>query len=125
MTKPIMSPERLKYEIGELAQRITALDADAKPVREQLGNIDRQRAKLAKDKADLERQLSSVSAEPRVSDHAVIRYLERMHGFSFEAVRKELLTPAVVNAMRSGVGTVRTNRGTFRLKDCTIVTVID
>ena len=36
----------------------------------------------------------------RVSDHAVLRFLERAYGVAVEEARAELVTPAVVAAMR-------------------------
>jgi len=35
---------------------------------------------------------NEVNKQPTVTDHAVIRYLERVYGFDFEKQREELLT---------------------------------
>jgi hypothetical protein len=59
-----------------------------------------------------------------ISDHAVIRYLERRHGFDFEAVRDEILTPAVRGAVNAGASGVKVDGGTFKIQDRTITTHI-
>lgn len=47
----------------------------------------------------------------RISDHAVIRYLERRYGFDFEHVRIEMHTEALELADRVGCGTVISKGG--------------
>lgn len=115
----------LNAKIEELRGRIDALEGDAKPIREQLGNIDRTKAKLRTELTDAQEKIKELSAKPRVSDHAVIRFLERKHGFTFEDVRAELLTDAVIAAMRAGAEGVKTPHGKLKLKGMTVVTFID
>lgn len=50
-----------------------------------------------------------------VSDHAVLRYLERVEGIDIEAVRRKLSVDAVDTAAAFGCGTVVLGDGT-RLK---------
>lgn len=59
---------------------------------------------------------------PRVSDHAVLRYLERASGMDFAAVRHKLLTPNVVAAMKAGARAVKVDGGRLIIKDDTVVT---
>ena len=44
--------------------------------------------------------------EIRVSDHAVLRYLERAHGLDVEAVRKHLAGLAVTGARLGAAGVI-------------------
>ena len=112
-------------EQAEVLQvRIAALDADAKPVREQLGNIDRQKSKLNAELSILRSQIADAKKTPRVSDHAVIRYLERKHGFDFEGVRNGLLTDTVRAALEAGLEGVKIDGGTLKLRDKTVTTFI-
>lgn len=50
-----------------------------------------------------------------VSDHAVLRYLERVKGVDIEAIRAELASPAVDTAVAIGCDTVKRGDGS-RLK---------
>lgn len=50
-----------------------------------------------------------------VSDHAVLRYLERVEGIDIEAVRRKLTVSAIDTAASIGCDTVRLGDGT-RLK---------
>ena len=66
----------LLKERHALSKRHEELTAEGAPLRAQLGNIDRQRALLRERIAVLEKQMATPDAEPRISDHAVVRYLE-------------------------------------------------
>lgn len=59
-----------------------------------------------------------------ISDHAVIRYLERCYGFDFEEVRDEIVTPAVRAAGNMGAACVKVAAGTFKITGRTITTFI-
>jgi predicted nuclease with TOPRIM domain len=115
----------LKESRDDLERRIDALTADSAPIREQLANLDRQRDKLRNELAGVKQRIAALSEKPRVSDHAVIRYLERRFDFDFEHVRQELLTPTVLAAMDSGIEGVKALGGTLKLKGRTVVTYVD
>lgn len=112
----------LREKKDELDARIEALRAEAKPVREQVSNIDRQLAKLQAECAEVRQKLAELTEKPAVSDHAVIRYLERKYNFTFDDVREELLTDTVIDAMRAGIPRVKMNGGTLILKGMKVVT---
>jgi len=50
-----------------------------------------------------------------ISDHAVLRYLERVRGIDIEAVRAEMMSPAIDTAVQFGCDTVKLGNGA-RLK---------
>jgi hypothetical protein len=50
-----------------------------------------------------------------ISDHAVLRYLERVKGIDIEAVRIEMMVPGVETAIAFGADTVKLGNGA-RLK---------
>jgi hypothetical protein len=43
---------------------------------------------------------------PRVSEHALLRYLERVYGLDVEALRREILTPEICGQIAAGAVTV-------------------
>ena len=119
-----MSKTAIHERIADLDTRIESLKTEAAPLREQIGNIDRQKTKLEGQRAELRKQLAVMDEKPRVSDHAVVRYLERKYGFNFEDVRSEMLTPVVIQAMNAGVAGVKFNGGTVKLKGKTVTTYV-
>ena len=62
---------------------------------------------------------------PIVSDHALLRYIERVIGIDVEAIRAELNCPAVRAAIEIGCGTVKLGNGArLKLRGQHIVTVL-
>lgn len=58
-----------------------------------------------------------------VTDHAVLRYLERVKGMDIDAIRREILTPGVVASIKAGATAVIISGTRFQVTDGTIVTV--
>lgn len=52
-----------------------------------------------------------------VSDHAVVRYLERVIGFDIDALRARIMTPTIERAIRSGVARVRIPEGVVVVRE--------
>ena len=67
---------------------------------------------------EMDKQTSSVT------DHAVIRYLERVKGIDIERIRKEIETPTVRAALRIGASGVRSKGVQYVIKGGKIVTVL-
>ena len=64
-------------------------------------------------------------AEVIVSDHALVRYIERVHGYDLTPIREMLLTDAVRTAARMGCRTVKLGCGArVKLRGHTIITVL-
>jgi len=59
-----------------------------------------------------------------VSDHALLRYLEKRFKLDLPTLRAEILTPYRVNAIEAGANKIRFDGLTFIVKDQTIVTVM-
>lgn len=119
-----MMKNQLEEQLNDLDDRILALGEDAKPVRQQLANIDRQTNVLRREREQVAAKLKEMREKPRVSDHAVVRYLERQFGFSFEDIREKLLTDVVRQAMDAGVESVKAHGGTLKIKGRTVTTFV-
>lgn len=115
----------LREQVDDLDRRIDALVNDAKPIREQIGNIDRHLNTLRAERGEIAKRLAEMSEKPRISDHAVIRYLERKYGFDFEAIRAEMLTDPVRRAIDAGAEGVKFNGGVFKIKGRTVTTYME
>lgn len=69
-------------------------------------------------------ELQRASADPIVSEHALLRWIERVEKHDIDAVRVRMLSPAVVEAIRfAGSGKVRHDGVMIIFKNNTIVTV--
>lgn len=61
----------------------------------------------------------------RVSEHAVLRYLERVKGIDLNAIRAEMATPAVIAAISAGARSFIAPTHTIVIEGKTIITVLD
>lgn len=59
----------------------------------------------------------------RVSDHAIVRYLERVGGVNIEAIKRMILTEAVEDAVQMGAREVNTKQFTVKADRGVIVTI--
>ena len=59
-------------------------------------------------------------ALPQVTDHALVRYLERSRGLNVEAIRREI-AQACVAAVRVGSLSFKTHDGAFQFRDGAVV----
>lgn len=108
--------------IAGIACELDRLEEAARPLRSQMSEIDREKGRLSAERKELERRLADAKDGPHVSDHAVIRYLERHHGIDCEAIRMEMLTPMVRQAVMAGAEGVRVNGGVLKIKGNVITT---
>ena len=107
---------------------VSELQAETDRCEASLGEAERVmsdlRTRLNEIRAELSKRLKP-SPEPRVSDHALLRYVERVIGVDTEALRAEILTDGVRAALKSGATGVTINGVKFIAKDGVIVTTLD
>ena len=119
---------RSRSEVMELMAlqqlRISEIDAELKPLRQSISQLDRKKAGAAAALQRLEKSLATMREGVIVSDHAVVRYLERRYGFDFEGVRMEIATPALRAAAEAGASGWKVEGGTFKIRDGTVVTYV-
>lgn len=101
---------------SELCHRIGALDAERKVQM-------RRQAEMTAEKKALSRAISELDNDPiTVTDHAVVRWLERRCGVDIEAIRSEIAGLAVPHI--GARGTVAVGAGLVMLIDGTKVVTI-
>jgi hypothetical protein len=52
------------------------------------------------ERLDLEKKIQSASIEPKISEHALLRYIERVYGIDLEAIQEKILTEQNKKAIR-------------------------
>lgn len=105
---------KIEIEKDDFQKRIKALENRRMIHRDQLKRYNN----------ELDRRKSMETLIPSVSDHALLRYLERVYGFDVEKIRKEILTPNVVTALKAGASTVKQDGINLVLKGNSVVTVL-
>jgi hypothetical protein len=110
-----------------LRDRLTAIEAERTGLVERARPLQQRIAALECERDEINRKLAALNntSAIRVSDHAIIRFLERKHGFDFEALRREILTPSRVLAIKSGAKAIDHDGVSFKVADGTITTVIE
>lgn len=62
--------------------------------------------------------------EPYVTDHALLRYMERVMGIDVERVRKEIMTEERKAVIKSGCNSFTSNGFRYVLKNRAIITIL-
>lgn len=120
--------ETMERELATLvAEYGAAIEALRTEMQERLqGPLERQgkvAAELASIRAELNDRRTRDAMVPTVTDHALLRYIERVHDVDVEAIRAAILTPAVVTAIKNGAAAVRSDECRYTIKDMAVVTV--
>jgi hypothetical protein len=108
-----MTVSELEAECNRLQLRVLELKEQGRQTQVQL---DANRSALAK--------LKRKAPTPRVSDHALLRYLERVKGVDVEAIKAEIMTPETIAAIKAGASAVNVNGCRMPIKDGCIATVL-
>lgn len=97
--------KRLRSEKGKLEEQHKQLASEVKNSQRQLSQVDRKLKEIDAEIKDL------TEREPVVSEHAILRYLERVKGLNIEEVKAEILD----DSLRSKIEVVGSGR--FPLRD--------
>lgn len=100
---------------SKMAARLSGIEGDAQRFRTRIGQID----------SEIRRREERDAVVPTISDHALLRYIERVHGIDVDGMKAELLTDTMVLAIKNGANAVKSSEGTFMIKGSTVVTFID
>lgn len=120
-----MAEGKRGHDLKAQQGRRDELLAEIKVISGQRAQIDNRERNL---KAELDRvqkkldQIQGGRTEPVVSEHAMLRYLERVKGVDLQGVVAEILTPERVRLIKS-VGTCEINVGGIKFIVCDRVVV--
>ena len=103
----------MKTRKSELATQLAALQREAQALNARLSKIQSEKSTLLRTQKSLDRQIYNLKTRaPVVTEHAIIRYLERVLGMDMEDIRNELLTDGVLALHNSGgSGAITTDKG--------------
>lgn len=89
------------HELKALQVRLSKAEADAKTARETAADANRAADAAVKVVQRIKDQIAAASTEPQVTEHALLRYIERAYGVDLEEIRKQIMTPQMANAIRT------------------------
>lgn len=120
-----MSTEiKLKKRRDEIIEEIGIIHTKKQPHKQALGVFEKEITLLSIEEGEIAGKLADLKKKPRVSDHALVRWLERKYGFDFEDERKKILDKGMIVAMENGAEGVKKDGGTFKIKGKTVTTFI-
>ncbi|WP_147023304.1 hypothetical protein [Microvirga aerophila] len=112
--------EDLKSKIETIHGRISEHHREMTALQGEVAQMEATRRSLL---AEVERR-SRPPDDVRITDHALLRYVERVFGIDVDAVRREILTDGVARCIELGASTITVKGIQFRVKYRSIVTVI-
>jgi len=111
--KSLMSQKAsLEVEISEAENKRCLIDNDLNFKRKKLNEIIN--------------KLNGISDEPQITEHALLRYIQRIKGVDIEEIKKEIMTDknkAMIETL--GSGTFKLNGIKMIVKDKTIITLME
>ncbi|WP_262272827.1 hypothetical protein [Microvirga yunnanensis] len=112
--------ENLKSKIETIHGRISDHQREMTALQGEVAQMEATRRSLL---TEVERR-SRPTEDVRITDHALLRYVERVFKIDVDAVRRQILTDGVAKGIEHGASTITVNGIQFRVKDRSIVTVI-
>jgi hypothetical protein len=103
----------LSAKIGRINTQITELKVVAGNITREITGIDAEIARIVR-----------VEPEPRLTDHALLRFIERVYNIDIEAIKAKIMTPGMIQAIKSGATAFTVEGAKFKIADNCIVTVI-
>lgn len=105
----------------------TALLAEQAKASAQLFSLEMERNEQLNRLAEIHGEMARrerVGPEPRISDHAMLRILERFEGLDLEKIRRDILTDRIIDALKAGATAITIDGMRFVVRDRTIVTAV-
>jgi len=75
---------------------------------------------------ELNKQINNISDEPQITEHALLRYIERIKGVDIKEIKKEIMTDQnkkMIETLESGI--FKLNGVKMIVKDKTIITLME
>lgn len=110
--------EQAERRLKALREELSSLDQKIRSETREIGDIDSQIAKL---QTKAKNQTKTVV----FTEHAILRYLERVKGLDIDQVKKEMVPDLVTQQIRAmGNGEYPVGTHSVKIKDNTVVTIL-
>src|SRR5258706_4358828 len=104
----------LKSKLEHINSKIQELKISAHTLSQEVVRLDSEVARRTR-----------VEPEPRLSDHALLRYIERVYNIDIEPIKPKIMTPTVIPAIKNGASAITAEGTRFKIADNTIITVLN
>lgn len=112
------SSSELKEMLHVLKMEKLQLDKGWIPIRSKARDVD---AKIK----EIEEAIRTIILKPRVSDHALLRYLQRKYKVNFDDLRDEILSDNVIAAIELGACSITVGGYQYMIVEKCITTILD
>jgi len=125
MTKHLELIEELREEIPQLQRNVEVFEAQIKTLKQCLHETKRSLQSKQQQLVKLEKRQEAPPASVRVSDHAVLRYMDRVLGLGVEQLREQMLTEKNKDMIKFARNCrIKSNGVELVVKDYVVTTVI-
>lgn len=115
-------------ELKHLATRREQVERRLKALREELSVLDQKIHTETRELSAIDAQVEQLKKKNKavvVTEHAILRYLERVKGVDIEAAKREMLPPEVSNQIRAlGNGEYPVGTHSVKVKDNVVITIL-
>lgn len=116
-------------KIKGLKSQLRALQSDAELLKIEIGNKQREYGNKLKTIKSIEEQIKSIEKKGnkvKISEHAIVRYFERVRGFDISEIEKEILTEEVLKLIDAlgGSGTYPNKEFKVVMKNNMVTTIM-
>ena len=117
--------EQIKKDVDKAERNVKQLKKDREMYQVLIGQLNKKISDGEVELSELKKKLNTFATNSFVSDHATLRYLERLGLIDLSNLKKSILTEEVLNAIYVGADKVHSNGLEFRIKNGKIVTIIN
>ncbi len=110
------------FQIKQLRVQLALLKEEASELQRAISSKYKSIANMQNEITHLIDSITVKKSIITVSDHAIIRYLERKFNLDIEAIREEILTPERLSAIKAGATKIKTDGIDFIIRDNVVVT---
>ncbi len=116
------------HDLKSLQVRQSKLDAELRQLRNEIGRLSKKENELKLSMVTVRKQIDRItSTQPTISEHALLRYVERVLEIDLKELREKILSPKVVDIIKTvGSGRVPIDeRFEVIVKNNVVVTIHD
>ena len=108
----------------KLKDKLKQIDSDLLEVNAKIRPLSQAVSALREERQEILYKIEYSKKQPRVTDHAVIRLLERRYGFDFEEYRNQILDESAIKAINAGAQKIKRDGMQLIIKDKAVVTIL-
>lgn len=109
---------KIDLEVEKLESQLNDLRDNKRSIEKQIENLINE----IKNKKQLNETIKNKNF---ITDHAIIRFLERKKYINIKQIKEEILTPGLVQAILYGAHSYKEDRYEYIIKQGKVITIID